>query len=123
MEDEIIQFEYDMWNAAFHKDVETFKKLVSSNAVMICGGDRCIGSEYAEFIRFFDISGYNISNMEVVSKSDNEVLLHYVIRVEVDKKEAEDLSGNFHVASLWKKCDESWILVFNMDSRIMNNNL
>jgi hypothetical protein len=50
--------------------------------------------------------------------SSDIVQLHYVVKVEVVEEEAADLSGRFHIVSLWKKIKEEWHLVFNMDSRI-----
>ncbi len=115
---QVIQLEHDMWEAALHKDAEAFSKLVLPEAVMVCGGYRCSGSEYAGFIRDFDISGYSICDMEVISASEKEVTLHYVLRVEADNADAKDLEGLFHVVSIWKRCGDTWNLVFNMDSRI-----
>lgn len=119
MENNLIQLEYNMWEAALHRNMEEFKKLVSPNAVMVCGGYRCLGSEYAGFIPYFEISGYSISDMEVISSSDNEVTLHYVIETQAENAGAQDLTGNFHVVSIWKRTAETWNLIFNMDSRIV----
>lgn len=118
MENEVIQLEYQMWETALHKDVIGFKKLVLPDAVMICGGYRCLGNEYAEFIADFNISGYSISNMEVIHISDSEVTLHYVLRTQAEDIEAQDLTGLFHVVSIWRKKSNTWHLIFNMDSRI-----
>lgn len=119
MEEKIIQLEHDMWEAALHRDVVSFRNLVMPNAVMICGGYRCLGSEYAELIAEFNISGYSISNMEVVSSGENEVALHYVLKVDAESSRDKDLEGLFHVASIWKRSGEGWKLIFNMDSRIV----
>ena len=118
MEKQIIQLEYDMWEAALHKSADEFRKLVKPEAVMICGGYRCTGSEYADIIADFNISGYSISNMEVVSSGNDDVALHYVLKVEVEDSGAKDLEGQFHVVSIWKKFEDQWWLIFNMDSRI-----
>jgi hypothetical protein len=118
LKDEIINLEHDMWEAALKNNSDAFKKIVSEDAIMICGGERCLGSEYAEFIKVFNISSYSISDVEVIYMSSDIVQLHYVVKVEVAEEEAADLSGRFHVASLWKKTKEEWQLVFNMDSRI-----
>lgn len=121
MENEVVQLEYKMWEAALHKDVVGFKELVLPDAVMICGGYRCLGDEYANFIADFNISGYSISNMEIIHLSDSEVTLHYVIRTQAEDSEAQDLAGLFHVVSIWKKKTDTWNLIFNMDSRIVES--
>lgn len=119
MENDVIQLEYKMWEAALHKDVVAFKELVLPDAVMICGGYRCLGNEYAEFIADFNISGYSISNMEVIHVSDSEATLHYVLRTQAEDSEALDLAGLFHVVSIWERKADAWNLIFNMDSRIV----
>lgn len=119
MEQQIIQLEYEMWEAAFHRDAKAFQHLVRPDAVMICGGYQCSGREYAGMIPDFYISGYSIDGMEVISSGIDEVILHYVLRVDVDQKSHKDLEGVFHVVSVWKRIGESWKLAFNMDSRII----
>ncbi len=42
VENDIIQLEYAMWETVVHGDIEGFKKLVRADAVMICGGHRCL---------------------------------------------------------------------------------
>lgn len=34
------------------------------------------------------------------------------------RADAQDLAGLFHVVSIWKKKEETWNLLFNMDARI-----
>lgn len=121
MENKVIQLEHEMWEAALHRDTDGFKKLVLPDAVMICGGYRCLGSEYADFLADFNISGYSIKNMEVISTSDNEVTLHYMIRTHAEDVNAQDLVGLFHVVSIWKRKSNTWKLMFNMDSRIVES--
>lgn len=118
-EELILKKEYDMWKAASKKDVASFKELVAEDAIMICGGYRCLGIEYAEYIKDFDISGYEIKNEEVIFSSEEAVQIHYVIDVKTELPESADLSGVFHVVSLWKMVNNQWKLCFNMDSRII----
>lgn len=119
MEHQIIQLERAMWEAALHKNADAFRALVSPNAVMVCGGYRCLGSEYANFLQDFDITGYSIGSMELIHETENEVTLHYVIRIHAGAQTARDLQGLFHVASMWEKSGDAWNLIFNMDSRIV----
>lgn len=115
----IYRLESDMWEAAFNRDMDTFKKLVAEDAVMICGGYRCLGIEYAGYIKDFYIKGYEIKNNEVILLNEDAVQILYNIEVEAEADPQNDLAGTFHVVSLWKKVNNDWKLYFNMDSRIM----
>ena len=46
----IRELEEKMWRAAQARDKAAFLELVDENAVMICGGFRCSGADYAEII-------------------------------------------------------------------------
>lgn len=120
IEELIFEKEYNMWEAASTRNVTAFKELVADDAIMICGGYRCLGIEYAEYIRDFYIDGYDIKNEEVIFLSEDVVQIHYVIDIKADLPEADDLGGVFHVVSLWKKKNNIWKLYFNIDSRIIN---
>lgn len=120
LEEFIFEKEYDMWKAASKRDVVAFKELVANDAIMICGGYRCLGVEYAEYIKDFNINGYEIKNKEVIFSSEEAVQIHYVIDVKTDLPEEADLGGVFHIVSLWKMENNLWKLYFNMDSRIMS---
>lgn len=120
-EELIFEKEHNMWKAASKRDVVVFKELVAVDAIMICGGYRCLGAEYAEYIKDFYISGYDIKNEEVIFSSEEVVQIHYVIDVKTNLMEASDLGGLFHVVSLWKKVNDLWKLSFNMDSRIITD--
>ena len=115
----IYELENKMWQAAKEGNKSRFAKLVSADAVMVCGGYRCTGAEYTEFISDFGISDFDISNFEVVHETDKTVQVHYIVKTTADTPENADMSGTFHVTSTWKKHDGELVLVFNMDSRIM----
>lgn len=119
-EEIIFKKEYDMWDAASKRDEMAFKELVADDAIMICGGYRCLGAEYAGYIKDFYISGYEIKNKEVIFSSEEAVEIHYVIDIKTVSSESTDLGGIFHVVSLWKMENNLWKLYFNMDSRIVS---
>ena len=59
----IKELETQMWEAAANRDSKGFLRLVDENAVMICGGYRCSGAEYAAVIGEFDCCSYeNLSS-------------------------------------------------------------
>lgn len=115
----ISEQENSMWEAALKKDSGAFAGLVSADAVMVCGGCRMTGEQYAELVADFGISGYDITNFEVVMERDDTVQVHYVIRTAADCPENADLAGVFHVTSTWQKQDGIWKLIFNMDQRVV----
>lgn len=115
---EIIEYERLMWEVAKNRDGEAFLKLVEPNAIMVCGGHRCSGAEYAEIIKEFDMDSFEITNFEIVCQTAEICQVHYVIETKVAKEENKDLEGTFHITTTWKKMSDEWKVVFNMDSRI-----
>ena len=120
---EIKKLEVKMWDAAQNRDAEAFLQVVDKDAVMVCGGFRCTGAEYAEIIKEFDVAKYTISNYEVVAQSENLCQIHYVIEITVADRKNADLEGLFHITSTWKKMGDDWKLIFNMDSRILEGKI
>lgn len=119
MEKNIYELEQEMWNAAANRDKETFLRLVSPEAVMVCGGFRCSGADYAELIGDFGISSYEITNFETVAETEQLIQVHYIVKTIADSPETADLAGLFHITSSWKKINGRWTLIFNMDQRVM----
>ena len=116
--EEALALETQMWEAAKNRDAAGFLNVVSEDAVMVCGGYRCTGKEYAEIISFFDCKSYEIIGFEMVSEDVNSVQIHYVIRIEVNDEKNNDLAGTFHITTTWKNRDDKWKVVFNMDQRV-----
>ena len=120
MEKTIFELEQKMWEAALNKDENAFLQLVSEDAVMVCGGFRCSGAEYADLIGEFGIASFEMMRFEVIAETDSLVQVHYVVKTVADSEKNADLAGLFHITSTWKKLNEKWTLIFNMDSRIIN---
>ena len=116
---DVMSYEVLMWEAAKNRDKNAFLQLVQEDAVMVCGGFRCSGAEYAEIIREFDLAKYEITGFETVAETSELCQVHYVIKTQVADERNRDLAGKFHITSTWKKTDDSWKLIFNMDQRIM----
>lgn len=119
MEKNIFELEQKMWQAALNNDQNTFLQLVSPDAVMVCGGFRCSGAEYAEIIKDFGISSFEITDFETVAEAEDLVQIHYLVRTAADLPETADLAGQFHITSTWAKKNDVWTLIFNMDQRVM----
>ena len=66
----IYELEVQMWEAAKGRDAEAFLEVVDESAVMVCGGFRCTGAEYAKIIKEFDVAQYRISNYEVIEETE-----------------------------------------------------
>ena len=116
--EDIMVLETKMWEAAKNRNVVEFLNVVSEDAVMVCGGYRCTGKEYAEIISFFDCKSYNIVNFETICEDTSSVQVHYVIKLEVNDDKNSDLAGTFHITTTWKNQDGRWKVVFNMDQRV-----
>ena len=114
----IMELEIAMWEAAKNRNAAAFLELVDETAVMVCGGFRCSGYEYAQIIKEFDVAQYQISDFEIIEETEQICQIHYVIETMVSDSKNKDLEGKFHITSTWKKIDEAWKLIFNMDSRI-----
>ena len=116
--EDIMGLETKMWEAAKNRNAVEFLNVVSEDAVMVCGGYRCTGKEYAEIISFFDCKSYNIINFETICEDTSSVQVHYVIKLEVNDDKNSDLAGTFHITTTWKNQDGRWKVVFNMDQRV-----
>lgn len=114
----IRELEEKMWRAAQARDKAAFLELVDENAVMVCGGFRCTGAEYAEIIREFDCASFEIEGFETVCETPDMVQVHYIITTKAEKPENSDIAGKFHITSTWKRTDGNWKLVYNMDRNI-----
>ncbi len=114
----IKELEIAMWEAAKNRDREAFLNLVNKDAIMVCGGYRCTGEEYANIIAEFDCKQYYIDQFEVVCETEDVRQVHYMITTEVNDEQNVDLVGVFHITSTWKKENHQWKLVFNMDHRM-----
>lgn len=114
----IFELENKMWQAAKDGDKTAFAKLVSADAVMVCGGYRCSGAEYGSFIGDFGIASYEIKDFETVLETENVKQVHYIVRTIAATPEYSDMAGLFHVTSTWERKNNKWMLIFNMDSRL-----
>lgn len=114
----ILQLEIEMWRCAKLGDKAGFERLVPKNAIMVCGGYRCTGAEYAALISDFGIDDFEITDFELVCQTNTTAQAHYIVRTTASAPENADLAGLFHVTSTWEKSGGEWRLVFNMDSRI-----
>lgn len=114
----ILELENKMWQAAKDSDKTAFAKLVSADAVMVCGGYRCSGAEYGSFIGDFGIASYEIKDFETVLETEKVIQVHYIVRTIAATPEFSDMAGLFHVTSTWEKNNGKWMLIFNMDSRL-----
>lgn len=113
-----MELEDSMWKAAKNRDAEGFLKVVSPKAIMVCGGYRCYGEEYAEIIRSFDCKSYDMDCFEIVNEDGNSFQVHYILKMEVENIQNSDLGGNFHITTTWNFIDGNWMVVFNMDQRV-----
>lgn len=113
-----LKHEIAMWECALSQNSEAFLNLVEEDALMVCGGVRMTGAEYAEIIGIFDLKSYNVTDFSEIVKTDTLCQLCYKIETKVNNPENADLEGIFNITSTWHKTASGWKLIFNMDSRI-----
>lgn len=99
LKEKIRKLEMELWKRAQNRDSKAYLEIVSENAVMVCGGFRCTGKEYAGIISEFDVASYNVRDYETVFCSEELVQNHYVIETKVKEERNKDLEGIFHVTS------------------------
>lgn len=117
--EEALSRENRFWKAAQNRDAEGFLQIVSFDAVMVCGGYRCLGKDYAELIKEFDCKSYTIDCFEIVCETADSYQVHYIVRTEAENEQNRDLEGTFHVTTTWQRTNGSYKAVFNMDQRIL----
>ena len=117
--EEALTRENSFWKAAQNRDAEGFLQIVSAEAVMVCGGYRCLGKDYARIIGNFDCKSYTIDCFEIVCESTDAYQVHYIVRTEAEYEQNRDLEGTFHVTTTWQLINGSYKAVFNMDQRIL----
>lgn len=110
------ELEERMWEAAQNRDAKAFLELVNEDAVMVYGGSRCTGAEYAEIIKDFDCKSYEIDRFEIVCNAAEYVQTHYIVIPEAEEDRNQDLAGSFHVTTGWRKKDGIWKVAFHMHS-------
>ncbi len=115
LEEKIINFEKQMWEAFATGNSKLFEELVSKDALMICGGYRETGSEYATIVSQIRLQGYELTDIIVKEVDLNAILINYIVNV---KSFDPVMNGKYRVSSLWVKNDEKWKVVFNQDSKI-----
>ena len=116
---EALILEENMWKAAQGRDPKAFLDIVSPDAIMVCGGFRCTGAEYAEVIREFDCKAYGINNFEIVNEDADSFQTHYILTMEVSDERNLDLAGTFHITTTWHREGGCWKVRFNMDQRVV----
>ncbi len=115
IEEIIKNLEVQMWEAFSCGNSKLFSEVVSNEAMMICGGYRETGYEYANIVAQIRLDGYEIKDFVVKIINPDSVLTNYVINVECPDP---SISGVFRVSSLWIKNEDKWELVFNQDTKL-----
>lgn len=115
VEEKIKDLETQMWEAFANGDSKKFSKLVSDDAMMICGGIRESGREYAKIVANVRLDSYEISEFFTKLVSNELVMTNYIVKVMCHDS---SISGTFRVSSLWILSKNKWELVFNQDSKL-----
>ena len=74
LKEKIRKLEMELWKRAQNRDSKAYLEIVSENAVMVCGGFRCTGKEYAGIISEFDVASYNVRvSVRILAFNNNVV--------------------------------------------------
>lgn len=114
-----LSLENEFWEAARDKCAEKLLELISDNAVVISGGLRYSGRDYADHIRSAGVSDFSVHGFETVVLTDELRQNHYIVSIAASS-ENNAISGSFHITSTWKYFGGSWKLVFGMDCAAIN---
>ena len=117
-EDPFRELEERLWQAIQNRDAKAFPELVNEDAVMVRGGYRYTGAEYAGIIKDFNCKSYQIDRFEIVCNTAECVQTHYIVTLEAEEDSDQDLAGKFHITTSWRKKDGIWKVAFYMDRRI-----
>ncbi|EGD48960.1 hypothetical protein Cpap_3387 [Ruminiclostridium papyrosolvens DSM 2782] len=117
LQEKVIGMEKKMWEAFASGNSASFGEIVSADAMMICGGFKEIGAEYARIVENVNISNYELSEFDVKVINPNVVLTNYIVKVDCQDY---TLAGTFRVSSLWINEDGNWKVVFNQDSNLVS---
>ncbi len=115
-ESEIIALEKAVWEAFARQDIRAFQKLVAPDALMVVGGMREAGQDYAQVISQFKIPDYELDEFRFMPLGDEVALLHYTVTF-AGSAQHPNFTGRYYVSSIWKKLDGKWQVVFNQDAR------
>lgn len=117
LQEKVIGMEKKMWEAFASGNSALFGKIVSADAMMICGGFKESGAEYARIVENVNLSNYELSEFDVKVINSNVVLTNYIVKVD---GQDYTLAGTFRVSSLWINEDGNWKVVFNQDSNLVS---
>lgn len=117
LQEKVIGMEKKMWEAFASGNSASFGKIVSADAMMICGGFKESGAEYARIVENVNLSNYELSEFDVKVINPNVVLTNYIVKVDCQDY---TLAGTFRVSSLWINEDGNWKVVFNQDSNLVS---
>ena len=112
------EMERKIWECAQNCDAKSFLEIVCEDALMVCGGYRNSGKEYAGYIAQFDCESYEIKDFQIIIETSDVIQNCYVVDVKVSDPRNDDLAGIFFVTSSWRKVNDKWMLVYNMDTRL-----
>ncbi len=117
LQEKVIGMEKKMWEAFASGNSASFGKIVSADAMMICGGFKESGAEYAKIVENINLSNYELSEFDVKIINPNVILTNYIVKVDCQDY---TLAGTFRVSSLWINEDGNWKVVFNQDSNLVS---
>lgn len=110
----ILEQEQKLWQCYALGDSAAFGRLVDPQALMIVGGERGSGADYAQAIAMVRLQGYELRDVVVLDLGPGAAAIHYSVTIK-DYPGPYDLSGTYRVTSIWQRREGGWVLVLNQD--------
>ncbi|HZQ93118.1 MAG TPA: nuclear transport factor 2 family protein [Terriglobales bacterium] len=113
---EILAKETAVWEAAKQRDMETFKKLVAPDALMIFTSGVRTRAEYIASVDSRQIKSYSIDDFRVRSPSPNTAIAIYKATISGTFGGKEVPPTAVREASVWIKRGNRWVAVLNQET-------
>jgi hypothetical protein len=115
---EILARETAVWEAAKQRDMESFKKLVSPDALMIFTSGVRTRAEYIASADSRKIKSYSIDDFRVLVPSSNTAIAIYKATISGTFGGQEVPPTTVREASVWVKRGDRWVAVLNQETPI-----
>ena len=112
---ELIALEERVWAAIGQHDATAFLSLVAEDALIISGGVRRSAATYAALLPIITIARMELTDFQLIPVGTDAYILHYTLGF-AGVNNANDLTGQYCVSSVWVRRTGEWRLIFNQDS-------
>jgi tetratricopeptide (TPR) repeat protein len=117
LSDEIAAMDRSLWQAAKEGRLDDFRSLLADGYQAIYGRGLVTADEDIEATGKMDIRSFHLENMRVRELAPGVALSTYLTVLDASAS-GRDISGNLWGASVWKKLNDRWKLVYHSETRM-----